>query len=131
MLQSKQKVALKAVKYRENKEKCFILLTSPKNSAILIMSTECCKGSAETLTYTYERSGTVRDYLKQLREDRGLSMQDIADKLDISRQYYQMIESGERQKKMDITLVRGIATALNVSLESIIEEENRITEAGA
>ena len=73
----------------------------------------------------------MRDYLKQLREDRGLSMQDIADKLDISRQYYQMIESGERQKKMDITLVRGIATALNVSLESIIEEENRLTEAGA
>lgn len=73
----------------------------------------------------------MRDYLKQLREDRGLSMQDLADKLDISRQYYQMIESGERQKKMDITLVRGIATALNVSLESIIEEENRITEAGA
>ena len=73
----------------------------------------------------------MRDYLKQLREDRGLSMQDLADKLDISRQYYQMIESGERQKKMDITLVRGIATALNVSLESIIEEENRLTEAGA
>ena len=73
----------------------------------------------------------MRDYLKQLREDRGLSMQDLADKLDISRQYYQMIESGERQKKMDITLVRGIATALHVSLESIIEEENRLTEAGA
>ena len=68
----------------------------------------------------------MRDYLKRLREEKGLSMQEMAEKLDISRQYYQMIESGERQKKMDITLVKGISTVLNVSLESIIEEENRI-----
>ena len=73
----------------------------------------------------------MRNYLKRLREERGLSMQELAEKLDISRQYYQMIESGERQKKMDITLVKGISSALNVSLESIIEEENRIMETGA
>lgn len=73
----------------------------------------------------------MREYLKRLREEKGLSMQEIADMLDISRQYYQMIESGERQKKMDITLVKGISTVLNVSLESIIEEENRIMETGA
>ena len=78
-----------------------------------------------------ERGDLVREYLKRLREQNGLSMQELADKLDISRQYYQMIESGERQKKMDITLVKGISTALNVSLESIIEEENRIMETGA
>lgn len=72
----------------------------------------------------------MREYLKRLREEKGLSMQEMAEKLDISRQYYQMIESGERQKKMDITLVKGISTVLNVSLESIIEEENRIM-AGA
>lgn len=72
----------------------------------------------------------MREYLKRLREGKGLSMQEMAEKLDISRQYYQMIESGERQKKMDITLVKGISTVLNVSLESIIEEENHIM-AGA
>ena len=68
----------------------------------------------------------MREYLKRLREGKGLSMQEMAEKLDISRQYYQMIESGERQKKMDITLVKGISAVLNVSLESIIEEEDHI-----
>jgi transcriptional regulator with XRE-family HTH domain len=68
----------------------------------------------------------VRDYLKVMRKDRGLSLQDMADKIGISRQYYQLIENGERQKKMDITLVKRIATVLGVSLETIIEQENII-----
>lgn len=68
----------------------------------------------------------MRDYLKAMRKDRGLSLQDMADKIGISRQYYQLIENGERQKKMDITLVKRIATVLGVSLETIIEQENII-----
>jgi putative transcriptional regulator len=68
----------------------------------------------------------VRDYLKAMREDRGLSLQDMADKIGISRQYYQLIENGKRQKKMDITLVKSIATIFGVSLETIIENENAI-----
>ena len=73
----------------------------------------------------------MRESLKKLREAKGYTMQDIADKLNISRQYYQMIESGERQRKMDITLITGISAALDVSCESIIEEETRIMETGA
>lgn len=68
----------------------------------------------------------MREYLKRLREEKGLTVQELAEKLDISRQYYQMIENGERQRKMDITLVKGLSTALNVSLESIIKEESHI-----
>ena len=68
----------------------------------------------------------MRDYLKAMREDRGLSLQDMADKIGISRQYYQLIENGKRQKKMDITLVKSIATIFGVSLETIIENENAI-----
>ena len=59
---------------------------------------------------------------------KGLSMQDVADKIGISRQYYQMIENGERQRKMDITLVKSIANIFNVTLETIIENENNIKE---
>ena len=51
-------------------------------------------------------------------------MQDVADKIGISRQYYQMIENGERQKKMDITLVKSIADIFGVTLETIINNEN-------
>lgn len=45
----------------------------------------------------------MRQYLVSLRNEHGYSQQDVADKLNISRQYYQMIETGERQKKMDIS----------------------------
>ena len=68
----------------------------------------------------------MREYLKLMRENRGLSLQDMADKIGISRQYYQLIENGERQKKMDITLIKSIATIFGVSLETIIEQENII-----
>lgn len=65
----------------------------------------------------------MREYLKRLREEKQMSMQDVADKIGISRQYYQMIECGERQKKMDITLVKKISDVFNVPLSEIISEE--------
>lgn len=65
----------------------------------------------------------MREYLKHLREEKQMSMQEVADKIGISRQYYQLIESGERQKKMDITLVKKISDAFGVPLVEIISEE--------
>lgn len=68
----------------------------------------------------------MRSYLVDLREKHGESQQDVADALGISRQYYQMIETGERQKKMDTTLVVGIAQHFSVSAAEIIECEQTI-----
>lgn len=65
----------------------------------------------------------MREYLKALRDSNNMTMQEAADKIGISRQYYQFIESGERQKKMDITLVKRLADAFNAPLEEIISEE--------
>lgn len=65
----------------------------------------------------------MREYLKVLRAEKGLSMQDIADIIGISKQYYQLIESGERQQNMDITLAVKIASAFNIPVERIINEE--------
>lgn len=65
----------------------------------------------------------MREYLKVLRVEKGLSMQDIADRIGISKQYYQLIESGERQQNMDITLAVKIASAFNIPVERIINEE--------
>ncbi len=65
----------------------------------------------------------MREYLKVLRAEKGLSMQDIADRIGISKQYYQLIESGERQQNMDITLAVKIASAFNIPVERIINEE--------
>lgn len=68
----------------------------------------------------------MRSYLVDLREKHGESQQDVADALGISRQYYQMIETGERQKKMDTTLVVGIAQHFSISAAEIIECEQTI-----
>lgn len=69
----------------------------------------------------------MRRYLIELRNEHGYSQQDVADKLNISRQYYQMIESGERQKKMDISLASSIATLYGISVMDVEKFEKEIT----
>jgi len=65
----------------------------------------------------------LRDWLKKERTDRGLTMAEMAAKLSLSESYYLRIENGERQKKMDLLLVRKLATALDISVEEIIAKE--------
>ena len=68
----------------------------------------------------------MREYLKQLRTEKGMTMQDVADYFGMSRQYYEMIESGDRQKKIDFTLVTKISTLFGISMEKIAEYEREI-----
>lgn len=70
----------------------------------------------------------MREYLKAMRAEKGLSMQDVADRLEISKQYYQLIESGERQQNMDITLAVKIAGVMGIPVERIITEEQKRKE---
>ena len=72
----------------------------------------------------------MREYLKAMRAKKGLSMQDVADRLEISKQYYQLIESGERQQNMDITLAVKIAGVMGIPVERIIAEEQSRKERG-
>ena len=65
----------------------------------------------------------MRVYLVDLREKTNYSQQFVAEKIGVSRQYYQMIEAGRRQKKMDIILVSKLAQVLGVSMELIIRNE--------
>lgn len=64
-----------------------------------------------------------REYLKKMRTEMGLTMQDMGDALGITRQYYNLIETGVSQKRMDITLVRKIANIFSVTLEDIAQHE--------
>lgn len=68
----------------------------------------------------------MREYLKQLRISKEMTMQDVADAFGITRQYYEMIESGDRQKNMDFTLVTKISTLFGISMEQIAEYEQEI-----
>ena len=67
----------------------------------------------------------MREYLRKLRQDAGLSQKEMSSKLDISESYYSLIESGERRKKMDIDLLMKLSDALSIPIADLIEMERR------
>lgn len=70
----------------------------------------------------------LRKWLKKLREESGLSQQQVADRLNITRQYYQQIEAGDRQQKMDITLSSKLSELFGISTEEISIKERKIRQ---
>lgn len=68
----------------------------------------------------------MREYLRQLRQNAGMTMAEVSERFGISRQYYEMIESGERQRKMDITLIAKISAVFGVPMEKIVQLEQQI-----
>jgi len=65
----------------------------------------------------------MREYLIHLRMKQNESQQSVADSLGISRQYYSLIESGERQKNMDITLLSKLSDVFHIPLAEMVELE--------
>lgn len=65
----------------------------------------------------------MRDYLVTLRKERNESQQDVANAINVSRQYYSLIENGERQKKMDTTIVFTLASHFGISAADLLEME--------
>ena len=68
----------------------------------------------------------MREWLKNLRTAKGLTMKEMGEKLGISESYYCAIENGERQKKMDIVLISGLSSVLNVSVAKIVRLESEM-----
>lgn len=73
----------------------------------------------------------VRKYLMTLREQQNESQQNVADALGISRQYYSMIENGDRQKRMDVMLIAAISTHFCVPVAEIVAHERAFDAASA
>lgn len=65
----------------------------------------------------------MRQWLLNLRRDRGMTQLDVAKKLEISEAYFNYIENGERQKKMDIALAAKLSAIFEIPLAEIIEYE--------
>lgn len=63
----------------------------------------------------------MREWLQQARIKSGMSQQETANKLNLTRQYYAMIENGQRQKSLDILLAKKIGVLFNISLDQIAE----------
>ena len=68
----------------------------------------------------------MREWLKTIRCNNKYTQQFVSDKIGISQQYYNLIENGERQKDLDLSLVLKLSNIFNVSVEWIIERENQI-----
>ena len=65
----------------------------------------------------------MRNWLFNARKESGLTQQEVADKLDITESYYNFIEKGTRQKKMDITLASKLSVIFDIPLQRIIDLE--------
>ena len=68
----------------------------------------------------------MRNWLKKLRNEKKLTQQDVANEMEMSLSNYNLIESGERQKDLDLSLVVKLAEILGVSINYIIEEEEKL-----
>ena len=68
----------------------------------------------------------MRHYLKMLRQGKGLTQLETAKKLNVSESYYSMLENGERQKDMNLSLAEKLAEVFDVSLSQIVEEEAKL-----
>lgn len=84
----------------------------------MIATTRCKRGREQ-----------VREYLIEAREKAGLTQQDVANRIGISRQYYQMVETGERQKRMDLSLAGGLSVVLNIPIAEIAQRESAAQES--
>ena len=61
----------------------------------------------------------MRAYLKTLRNEKSLSQENVAQCLGIKQNYYAMIENGERQKDMNLSLAEKLADVFEVPIEFI------------
>ena len=65
----------------------------------------------------------MRVWLKNLRTEKQMTLKELADKLDISESYCCAIETGTRQKSMDLTLIAGLSVVFGVPIAQIVEYE--------
>lgn len=68
----------------------------------------------------------IRQWLKVLREEKGLTQQEVADKARIERSYYTMIERGKR--KPSVHVAKSIATAMAFDWTIFFESEGNETK---
>jgi len=65
----------------------------------------------------------MREWLKEARTAQRLTQKQMADAIGVTEAYYSMIESGERQKKMDLSVAIRIANTLGLSLDEVVAAE--------
>jgi transcriptional regulator with XRE-family HTH domain len=67
----------------------------------------------------------MREWLKTMRTEQGLTMKDLSKRLGISESYYCAIENGERQKRMDLMLCHQLSAIFGKPVSEISDAEMR------
>ena len=67
----------------------------------------------------------MREWLKKLRVEKEMTMSEMAGKLGISESYYCLIENGERQKRMDISLISKLSNVLEIPIAELVNLEEK------
>ena len=67
----------------------------------------------------------MRNYLIEMRKSKQETQQAVASQIGITRAYYQQIEAGTRQKRMDIVLLTKMADYFGISLADIVHMEEK------
>lgn len=68
----------------------------------------------------------MRQYLKKLREEKGLTQQMVAEKMGIGQSYYSDIELAVKQTDMSLSTMQKISESFGVPITQIIEEEKKL-----
>lgn len=68
----------------------------------------------------------MRNYLKKLREEKGLTQQEVAEKMGMRPNYYCMFETGSRQADMNLSIAERLSEVFGVEISWIIEEEKKL-----
>lgn len=67
----------------------------------------------------------MRNWLKTIRCKKNYTQRYVAEKIGITQQYYNLIECGERQKQLSVSLATNFSEIFGVPIEWIIEQENK------
>lgn len=65
----------------------------------------------------------MREFLKDLRKERGLSQDEISKRIGLTQSFYSMIETGERVERMNLDMAVKLAKVLGLKLEKFISYE--------
>ena len=68
----------------------------------------------------------MREYLKKLREEKGLTQQETAAKMGMRANYYCMFETGSRQADMNLSIAEKLSKVFGVPITQIVEEEKKL-----
>ena len=65
----------------------------------------------------------MRRWMKDARQNKGLTANQTSGQLGISEEYYSQIENGDCQQHLDLTMVRKIADLFEMNMNQIIVAE--------